>query len=133
MLILPLLYQSTILGTSVRPRAAESRADPPPARHQLERPRGNLLPRAGRADDGRNTPTSMAAFERLVHELHIAHAFETVIGAVIGELDKVGHEIARDFLRIDEMRHAERTRELFARGVDIDTHDHVGARDARPG
>jgi hypothetical protein len=69
MLILPSMYQSTIFGTSVRPRAPPN-AVPFHTRpgHELERPRADLLPGAGDADDHRHAPSAMAALERLAHD-----------------------------------------------------------------
>ena len=69
MLILPSMYQSTIFGTSVRPRA------PPNAVPFHTRPVTSwngrvldLLPGAGDADDHRHAPAAMAALERLAHQ-----------------------------------------------------------------
>ena len=59
------MYQSTILGTSVRPRAppkAVPRHDPPG--DELEGPRVNFLARAGDADDDRLAPALVAGLER---------------------------------------------------------------------
>src|ERR1700680_4007450 len=75
------------------PRATEGRALPHPARYQLERPGANLLPRTGDADDDRYAPAPMTALERLAHQVDIAHALEAVIGASVGQVDGVGHEI----------------------------------------
>ena len=95
------MYQSTIFGTSVRPRA------PPKAvpRHdaagdELEGPGGDFLAGAGDADDDRLAPALVAALERHAHDLHIADAFEGVIGAAAGQFDEMGDEIALD-LRSD--------------------------------
>src|SRR6185295_8144418 len=89
------------------PGAAESGPLPDAAGHQLERPGRDLLAGARDTDDDRDAPALVAAFERLAHGLHIADAFEAVISAPLGQVDEVGDEIALDFLRIDEMRHAE--------------------------
>ena len=89
------MYQSTIRGTSVRPRAPPNAVpfhDPPG--HQLERPRRDLLPCSGDADDDRLPPAAMRAFQRLAHHLHIADAFETVVGAALGQIDQVRHQVA---------------------------------------
>src|SRR4029453_18835388 len=107
--------------------AAERGAFPYTACHQLERAGANLLAGAGNADDHRHTPSAMAALERLAHHVDIADAFEGVIGATSSEVHYVGHEIPLDLLRIDEVRHAEFSRERFARRVDVDANYHVGA------
>jgi hypothetical protein len=73
----------------------------------------------------------MAAFERLAHRVHIADAFETVVGAAVRELDEMADDIALDLLRVHEMRHAELPCEAFARGIDVDADDLVRARNAR--
>ena len=64
MLILPSMYQSTIFGTSVRPRAPPN-AEPFHCRpgHQLERPRADLGTRLGDADDDALAPALVRAFE----------------------------------------------------------------------
>ena len=74
--------------------AAERGAFPRAARDKLERPGGNFLARAGNADDDRHAPALVATFQRLPHDLHIADAFEGVIGAAIGQSDKMGDQIA---------------------------------------
>ena len=91
-------------------RAAERRALPDAAGDELERPRRDLLARAGDADDHRHAPAAVAALERLAHQLDVADALEAVVGAAVGELDEVRHEVALDFLRVDEVRHAELAR-----------------------
>ncbi len=98
MLILPSMYQSTIFGTSVRPRA------PPKAVPFQTRPvtswNGRVLislPGAGDADDHRYAPAAMAAFERLAHEVDVADAFEAVVRAAVGERDQMR---ARDRRRL---------------------------------
>src|SRR5437762_50376 len=50
----------------------------------LERPRLDLLPGAGDADDGRDAPAAVAALERLAHHVDVADAFEAVIRAPTG-------------------------------------------------
>ena len=57
-------------------RAAEGRAAPDAPGNELKWPRGNLLTRAGNADDDALAPAAMAAFERLTHGCDIADAFE---------------------------------------------------------
>ena len=49
--ILPSMYQSTIFGTSVRPRAAKGGAAPASPGHKLERTGGDFLAGPGDADD----------------------------------------------------------------------------------
>ena len=95
MLILPSMYQSTIFGTSVRPRA------PPKAVPFQTRPVTSwngrvrdLLAGAGDADDDADPPAAVAAFERLAHDVDVADALEAVIGAALGQVDEIGHEVA---------------------------------------
>src|SRR4051812_22690545 len=108
-------------------RAAERRALPHAAGHELERPRFNFLPRARNADDHRHAPALVAAFERLAHDLDVAYAFKAVVGAAFRQIDEVSHKVALDFFWIHEMRHAEFLGERLARCVEIDTDNHVGA------
>jgi hypothetical protein len=70
------MYQSTIFGTSVRPRAPP-KAEPLPfaSRHQLERPR-KFLPGRRHADDDGLAPALVAALERLAHQGGVADAFK---------------------------------------------------------
>ena len=132
MSILPSMYQSTIFGTSVRPRA------PPNAVPFQTRPvtswNGRVLiswPGAGDADDHRHAPAAVAALERLAHEVDVADALEAVVGAAVGQLDEVRDEVALHFLRVHEVRHAELLGERLARRIDVDADDHVRAGQPR--
>ena len=87
---------------------------------------------SGDTDDGGFAPAAMRAFQRLAHQRGVAHAFETVVGATLRQLDQMSHQVAAHLLRIDEMRHAEFFGQLLPAGIDIDADDHVGAGDARP-
>jgi hypothetical protein len=73
------MYQSTILGTSLRPRAPPN-AEPFHCRpgDELERPRRDLGAGGGDADDDRLPPALVAALERLAHRLRVADALEAV-------------------------------------------------------
>ena len=88
MLILPSMYQSTIFGTSVRPRA------PPKAEPFQTRPVTSwngrvVISCAGRrhADDDALAPALVAALQRLAHHRGVADALEAVVGAAVGQLD----------------------------------------------
>ena len=78
------MYQSTIFGTSVRPRA------PPNAVPFQTRPVTSWNGRvaiscagAGDADDDADAPAPVAAFERLAHHVDVADALEAVVGAAL--------------------------------------------------
>ena len=109
------MYQSTIFGTSLRPRA-------PPNAEPSQRAAGDELERPGRdlgagrrdADDDRLAPALVAALERLAHRRRVADALEAVVGAAVGELDD-GVDDVGDVLRVDEVRHAELARHRLAR------------------
>jgi hypothetical protein len=58
-------------------------------------------------------------------------ALEAVIRAAAGQFDQMRHQVARDCLRVHEVRQAEFARQRFARRVEVDAYDHVGARHAR--
>src|SRR5579871_5726786 len=75
--------------------AAECRTAPVASRDELERTGVDLLTRAGHADDHGGTPTTMAALERLAHQLDITDTLEAVVGAAAGQLDQVRNEVAR--------------------------------------
>jgi hypothetical protein len=70
------MYQSTIFGTSVRPRA------PPKAEPFHSRPvtswngRVEFLPGRGHADDDGLAPALVRALERLAHHRGVADAFK---------------------------------------------------------
>jgi hypothetical protein len=116
--------------------AAKGGAAPYTAGHQLEWTCCNFLAGSGNTDNGALTPTAMAAFERGAHEIDITDAFKGVVGAAdvigtaLGHVDEMGDQIAAEFGRIDEMRHAE----AFAPGllfrVHIDADNHVRADQA---
>ena len=112
-------------------RAAKGRALPHATRHQLERSRRDFLTRARHADDSRNAPAAMAAFQRLPHGVHIADALEAVVRAAARQLHEMRNDIAVDLLRIDEMRHAESPRHGLAFRIDVDADDHIGAHHLR--
>jgi hypothetical protein len=108
MLILPSMYQSTIFGTSVRPRA------PPKAVPFQTRPvtswNGRVAiscPRPATPMMMLTAPALVAALQRLAHHLDVADALEAVVGAAVGQVDQMGDEIALDLLRVDEVGHAE--------------------------
>nr|GEU28163.1 hypothetical protein [Tanacetum cinerariifolium] len=106
--------------------AAERGTFPFAARHQLERPGTDFLAGRRHADDERLAPTLVGAFERLAHQLGVAHALEAVVGAAVGQLDDGVHHVFH-LVRINEMRHAELARHVLALGVDVDADDLVGA------
>src|SRR4051812_30079416 len=70
-------------------RAAECGAFPYAPGDKLKRSRLNFFAGAGDTDDDRLTPASMAALERLPHEVDVADALETVVGAAVGQRDQV--------------------------------------------
>ncbi len=78
------------------------------------------------------------ALQRRAHQLDVADAFEGVVAAAnlvgwrLGQVDDIGHEVAADLLRIDEMRHAEALAPLLLVVVEVDTDDHVGAGKPQP-
>ena len=132
--ILPSMYQSTIFGTSVRPRA------PPKAVPFQTRPVTSWNGRVAISAPAGATPmmidcapAAVAGLQRLAHHRDVAGAVEGVVGAAdlvgaaLGHVDEIGHEIAADLLRIDEMRHAEALAPRLLVVVDVDADDHVGA------
>ena len=132
--ILPSMYQSTIFGTSVRPRA------PPKAVPFQTRPvtswNGRVAisaPAGGHADNDGLTPAAVAGLQRLAHHRDVAGAVEGVVGAadLVGaplcHVDEMRDQIAADLLRIDEVGHAEALAPFLLAIVDVDADDHVGA------
>ena len=136
--ILPARYQSTIFGTSVRPRA------PPNAVPFQTRPVTSWNGRVEISCPAPATPMMIdwpqprcAGFQRLAHDGRVAGAVEGVVGAAdlvgaaLGQVDQIGHEVAGDLLGVDEMRHAEALAPGFLRVVEVDADDHVGAGEAQ--
>src|SRR6202034_4089141 len=107
--------------------AAERRAFPDTAGDELERSGGDFLAGFRHADHHGYTPASVTGFERLPHHGGIAGAVEGEIGAPIRQRDQMLHDIASDFLRIDEISHAELATPVFLGVVDVDADDLVGA------
>jgi hypothetical protein len=94
--ILPSMYQSTIFGTSVRPRA------PPKAVPRQLRPvtswngRVEISCPAGATPMMIDSPQPLcAAFQRRAHDLGVADAFEGIVRAAAGQLDQMADQIAR--------------------------------------
>src|SRR5579864_7329164 len=111
------------IGATARP--AKCRAPPYAPRHKLERSRSNLGSRRRDADDHALSPTAMAGFQSLAHDHHVSRAVEGVVRTAAGQLDEVRHDIGGDFIRIDEMRHAEAAAPPFLLIVDVDADDHL--------
>src|SRR5271170_3425182 len=111
--------------------AAESGALPDTAGDQLERPGGNFLAGAGDPDDHRDPPAAVTAFQRLAHQIHIADAFEAVVGAAIGERHQMRDQIAAHLLGIHEMRQAEFLGQRLAGRIQIDADYFIGAHQTR--
>src|SRR5262245_52824424 len=112
-------------------RAAKGGAAPDPAGDQLEWPSRDLLASTGDADDDRFTPALVAGLKRYAHHLHIADAFERVVGATAGEFDQMRDEIPLDVIGIDEMGHAEALAPRLAVLVEVDADNHAGARQSQ--
>ena len=127
MLIFPSMYQSTIFGTSVRPRAPPKAVPPGAPGNQLEWACADFLTSTGDADDDGFTPAAVAALEGLAHQIDIAHALEAIVGAAIGATDQIGHQITLHFFGIDEVRHAEFFSQRTATWVEVHADDLVGA------
>src|SRR5271155_2147435 len=111
--------------------ATKGRTLPYPAGYQLERTGLNLLAGARNPDDHRYPPATMAALECLAHDIDVADAFETVVCAAPGQIDKVRDQILLQFLRVDEVGQPELAPERLACRVEIHAHDHPGACHAR--
>src|SRR5262245_49459088 len=67
--------------------AAERTAAPDAARHELERPRADLLARRCDADDDRLTPATVTALERRAHQARVADALERIVDAPLRHAD----------------------------------------------
>ena len=88
------MYQSTIFGTSVRPRAPPNAVPRPVASgDQLERAGGDFLAGLGHADDDALAPAAVAGFQRLAHDIGIAGAVERIVRAAIGQRHQVVDDI----------------------------------------
>ena len=67
--------------------AAEGRALPRAAGDELERPRVDLAPGTGDADDGRLTPALVATLQCRAHQLDVADTLEAEVDPTVGHLD----------------------------------------------
>src|ERR1700744_3608872 len=123
------VYDLRHVGPSAR--AAERRALPHPPGDQLERPRGNLLAGLGNADDDRDAPAAVAAFQRLAHHRGVAGAVEGVVRAAVGQRHQMLDDIAADLGRIDEVGHAELAAPLLLAVIDVDADDLARAHHPR--
>src|SRR3546814_4512545 len=94
-------WSSDVCSSDLTACAAERRADPAAAGDQLERPSADFLAGSGDADDGRDAPAAMRAFERLSHEVRVAYAFEAVVRAATGQLDQMRDQIDRKSTRLN--------------------------------
>src|SRR5882672_3674338 len=102
-LILPSMYQSTIFGTSVRPRA------PPNAEPFQTRPVTSWKGLVAISAPAGATPMM----------IDIAHALETVIGAAARQIDEMGNELAAHVVGVHEVGHAETLGDRAAPRVDV--------------
>src|SRR5690606_9715891 len=107
-------------------------AAPDAAGDQLERPRGDLLARLGHADDDALAPAAVTGLQRRAHDVGVAGAVEGVVGPAAGQLDQMGHQVAGDVLRIDEVGPAEAAAPFLFRRVDVDPDNHVGPDHLQP-
>ena len=113
------MYQSTIRGTSVRPRA------PPNAVPFHTRPVTSWNGRVAISWPAPATPMiTLTPQPRWQHSsawrisVDVADALEAVVGAAAGELDEVRDEVALDLLRIHEVRSCRTSRRApRARGL----------------
>jgi hypothetical protein len=121
------MYQSTIFGTSVRPRA------PPKAVPFQTRPVTSWNGRVEISWPAPATPMTMRCFQRLAHDFCVAGAIERVVGAAdlvgaaLGHVDEIGDDVAVDLLRIDEVSHSKAFAPFLPVIVQVDADDHVGA------
>src|SRR5579885_3895779 len=114
------------------PGAAERGAFPGTAGDQLERTRGDFLALRRHADYHARAPSALTAFQRLTHQLDVAHAFEGKVRAAAGQVDQVGHQLALDLFGIDEVGHPELLGDRLARRIEVDADDHARPRHPRP-
>ena len=110
------MYQSTMRGTSVRPRAPPN-ADPFQTRPVTSwKDVSQSLTRARHADDDRHAPAAVATLERLPHQLNTADALEAVIGAAAGQFDQMRHQVAFHLGWIDKVGQAKAASDRLTRG-----------------
>ena len=58
-------------GDASREHGSEGRPHPLAPRHELERPRADLLAARGDADDAGHAPAAVGALQRRAHHLHL--------------------------------------------------------------
>src|SRR5690606_22906122 len=103
--------------------AAERAAPPYSPRHELKRPRRDLLAGTRHADDRRLAPALMAALEGRPHQLRVADSLERVVDAAIRDVDDDFLNRAIVILRVDEIGGAELPRHRLLVGIDVDRED----------
>ena len=107
-------------------RTTEGSPAPIAAGDELEWASGNFLTSTSNADDDGCTPTLVTAFKRIAHDVYIADTFERIIRATFGKVNDVWNEIAFNFVRVDEMRHAKFFAPGFSVVVYVNADNHVG-------
>src|SRR5829696_1723022 len=104
------------------PGTAEGATLPDPSRDELERARGDLLPRPGHPDDHRDAPAPVGALQGLAHNVHVADALEGVVCPAAGQVDEIRDEVTLPIVRVDEVCHTEFLGEFPLRRVDVDAY-----------
>jgi len=98
---------------------------PDPSCNELKRPGGNFLTRTGYTNNDTDTPTPVAAFQRLTHGVDVANTFETIIRTAVSQVDQISNQIISNLFWINEMRHSKVFGEGFLGVIEIDTDDFV--------
>ena len=106
--------------------APEGGAAPDAAGDELERAGRDLLARTGDADDHGLAPALVAALQGRAHDVDVADALERVVDAAIGQVDDDVLDRVVVVGRVDEVRGAERAREVELGRVDVDGDDPAG-------
>ena len=109
---------------------AERGSAPHPAGHQLERTGRDFLSGPGDADDGALPPALVAAFQRLAHNINIADTLEAVIDPAAAQVGDRFDDVP-GIAGVDEIGHAELSRDRLAPGIDIDADNLPGTDHAR--
>src|ERR1700694_4698730 len=126
------MYQSTIFGTSVRPRA------PPNAVPFQTRPVTSWNGRVEISFPASATPMmtdpphpAWQSLQRLAHHGSIPGTVEGIIGAALGKRNQMLDDITIDLRRIDEMRHAKAAAPFLLGIIEVNPNDFVGADHSR--
>ena len=120
------MYQSTIFGTSVRPRAPPRQSRARSARSPTETVELKSPARPCHPNDAALSPALVAALECLPHHIDVTNALEAVVDTATRHLDQVINDVV-DLAGVHKVRHAKLGRQFFFVGIEVDANNAAGS------